>query len=51
MEDLQDAANGHRRAGNPIRITRNATPQEGILQFIEATPRCSASRSSMTRGM
>jgi choline dehydrogenase len=37
MEDFEDGANDYRGAGGPIRITRNKTPQEGTLQFIEAT--------------
>jgi len=36
MEDFEDGANDYRGAGGPIRITRNKTPQEGTLQFIEA---------------
>ena len=37
MEDFEDGANDFRGAGGPIRITRNKTPQEGTLQFIQAT--------------
>ncbi|QIG44540.1 choline dehydrogenase [Nocardioides anomalus] len=36
MEDFEDGANDYRGAGGPIRITRNHTPQEGSLQFIQA---------------
>ena len=39
MEDFEDGANAYRGAGGPIRITRNKTPQEGTLQFIQATVR------------
>ena len=37
MEDFEDGENDYRGAGGPIRITRNKFPQEGTLQFIEAT--------------
>jgi choline dehydrogenase len=37
MEDFEDGANAFRGAGGPIRITRNKMPQEGTLQFIQAT--------------
>jgi choline dehydrogenase len=37
MEDFEDGANDYRGAGGPIRITRNTMPQEGTLQFIQAT--------------
>ncbi|HEX5088845.1 MAG TPA: GMC family oxidoreductase N-terminal domain-containing protein, partial [Nocardioides sp.] len=37
MEDFEDGANDYRGAGGPIRVTRNHTPQEGSLQFIQAT--------------
>lgn len=37
MEDFEDGENEYRGAGGPIRITRNKFPQEGTLQFIEAT--------------
>ncbi|MCW2848251.1 MAG: glucose-methanol-choline oxidoreductase [Marmoricola sp.] len=37
MEDFEDGANDFRGAGGPIRITRNKMPQEGTLQFIQAT--------------
>ncbi|MEI5671754.1 MULTISPECIES: GMC family oxidoreductase [unclassified Nocardioides] len=36
MEDFEDGENAFRGAGGPIRVTRNATPQEGTLQFIQA---------------
>jgi choline dehydrogenase len=36
MEDFEDGANDYRGAGGPIRVTRNHTPQEGSLQFIQA---------------
>jgi choline dehydrogenase len=36
MEDFEDGANDFRGAGGPIRVTRNKTPQEGSLQFIQA---------------
>ncbi len=36
MEDFEDGANDYRGAGGPIRVTRNQTPQEGSLQFIQA---------------
>ena len=36
MEDFEDGANDFRGAGGPIRVTRNPTPQEGSLQFIQA---------------
>ena len=36
MEDFEDGANDYRGAGGPIRVTRNKTPQEGSLQFIQA---------------
>lgn len=36
-EDFEDGENDYRGAGGPIRITRNKTPQEGTLQFIQAT--------------
>lgn len=37
MEDFEDGENAFRGAGGPIRITRNKSPQEGSLQFIQAT--------------
>src|SRR3954469_18595084 len=37
MEDFEDGENAFRGAGGPIRVTRNKIPQEGSLQFIEAT--------------
>ncbi|WP_460835034.1 GMC family oxidoreductase [Nocardioides hungaricus] len=37
MEDFEDGANDYRGAGGPIRVTRNAMPQEGTLQFLQAT--------------
>ncbi|MGC7096185.1 GMC family oxidoreductase [Amycolatopsis lurida] len=37
MEDFEDGENAFRGAGGPIRITRNKIPQEGSLQFIQAT--------------
>ena len=37
MEDFEDGANDYRGAGGPIKITRNKMPQEGTLQFIQAT--------------
>ncbi|MGW0183460.1 GMC family oxidoreductase [Nocardia sp. NPDC003345] len=36
-EDFEDGANEFRGAGGPIKITRNKTPQEATLQFIQAT--------------
>ncbi|CAB4707788.1 MAG: choline dehydrogenase [Actinobacteria bacterium] len=37
MEDFEDGENAFRGAGGPIKVTRNAAPQEGSLQFIQAT--------------
>ncbi|WP_309650618.1 GMC family oxidoreductase N-terminal domain-containing protein [Nocardioides sp.] len=37
MEDFEDGADDYRGAGGPIRVTRNKAPQEGTLQFIQAT--------------
>lgn len=37
MEDFEDGANDYRGAGGPIKVTRNAAPQEGTLQFLQAT--------------
>ncbi|MFC5175771.1 GMC family oxidoreductase [Nocardioides taihuensis] len=37
MEDFEDGANAYRGAGGPIRVTRNKFPQEGSLQFLQAT--------------
>ena len=39
MEDFEDGANDYRGAGGPIKVTRNKTPQEGSLQFIQAAVR------------
>jgi choline dehydrogenase len=39
MEDFEDGANDYRGAGGPIKVTRNGIPQEGSLQFLEATSR------------
>src|ERR1700759_940557 len=36
MEDFEDGANQWRGAGGPIRVTRNHTPQDASLQFIQA---------------
>ncbi|MBM9459460.1 GMC family oxidoreductase N-terminal domain-containing protein [Nocardioides sp. zg-536] len=36
-EDFEDGENEYRGAGGPIKITRNKTPQEATLQFIQAT--------------
>src|SRR6476620_10435430 len=36
MEDFEDGANDYRGAGGPIKVTRNHTPQEASLQFIQA---------------
>ncbi len=36
MEDFEDGENDYRGAGGPIRVTRNTSPQEGSLQFIQA---------------
>ncbi len=36
-EDFEDGENEFRGAGGPIKITRNKTPQEATLQFIQAT--------------
>src|SRR6478752_3908438 len=36
MEDFEDGANEFRGAGGPIKVTRNRTPHEGSLQFIQA---------------
>jgi choline dehydrogenase len=36
MEDFEDGPNDYRGAGGPIKVTRNPTPQEGSLQFIQA---------------
>ena len=36
MEDFEDGADDYRGAGGPIRVTRNHTPQEGSMQFIQA---------------
>ncbi len=37
MEDFEDGEDQFRGAGGPIKITRNTTPQEGSLQFLQAT--------------
>ncbi len=37
MEDFEDGENAFRGAGGPIRVTRNRIPQEGSLQFLQAT--------------
>lgn len=37
MEDFEDGENAFRGAGGPIRVSRNKFPQEGSLQFIQAT--------------
>ena len=37
MEDFEDGENAFRGAGGPIKITRNKIPQEGTLQFLDAT--------------
>lgn len=36
-EDFEDGENEYRGAGGPIKVTRNKTPQEATLQFIQAT--------------
>lgn len=37
MEDFEDGENAFRGAGGPIRVTRAKNPQEGSLQFVDAT--------------
>ncbi|GAB2780342.1 GMC family oxidoreductase N-terminal domain-containing protein [Nocardioides salsibiostraticola] len=37
MEDFEGGADDYRGVGGPIRITRNKSPQEGSLQFVQAT--------------
>ncbi|MFL6021791.1 MAG: GMC family oxidoreductase [Marmoricola sp.] len=37
MEDFEGGEDAYRGAGGPIRVTRNKFPQEGSLQFIDAT--------------
>jgi len=37
MEDFEDGENAFRGQGGPIKVTRNKAPQEGSLQFIQAT--------------
>ncbi len=37
IEDFEDGENAFRGAGGPIKITRNKIPQEGSLQFLQAT--------------
>ena len=52
MEDFEDGANDYRGAGGPIKVTRNKTPQEGSLQFIQAAvrhPRLPRSSTTTTR--
>lgn len=36
-EDFEDGENEYRGAGGPIKVTRNKSPQEATLQFIQAT--------------
>ena len=36
-EDFEDGEDAYRGAGGPIKISRNKTPQEATLQFIQAT--------------
>ncbi|WP_067683675.1 GMC family oxidoreductase [Nocardia miyunensis] len=36
-EDFEGGENAYRGAGGPIKVTRNKAPQEGTLQFIQAT--------------
>lgn len=36
-EDFEDGENAYRGAGGPIKVTRSKIPQEGTLQFIQAT--------------
>ena len=53
MEDFEDGANDYRGAGGPIKVTRNKTPQEGSLQFIQADvrhPRRQGPRRLQRRG-
>lgn len=37
MEDFEGGANEYRGAGGPIRVTRNPAPQQGSVQFLQAT--------------
>ena len=37
MEDFEDGESAFRGSGGPIKITRNKMPQEGSLQFLQAT--------------
>ncbi|OXM63489.1 GMC family oxidoreductase [Amycolatopsis vastitatis] len=37
MEDFEDGENAFRGAGGPIRVTRAKNPQEGSVQFVDAT--------------
>jgi choline dehydrogenase len=37
LEDFEDGENAFRGAGGPIRVTRIKAPQDGSLQFIQAT--------------
>ena len=37
LEDFEDGENTFRGAGGPIRVTRSKIPQEGSLQFLQAT--------------
>ncbi|MCW2851550.1 MAG: glucose-methanol-choline oxidoreductase [Nocardioides sp.] len=37
MEDFEGGPDKYRGAGGPIKVTRNKAPQEGSLQFIQAT--------------
>src|SRR5882757_9434577 len=37
LEDFEDGESAFRGAGGPIRVTRNRIPQEGALQFLQAT--------------
>jgi choline dehydrogenase len=37
LEDFEDGENAYRGGAGPIKISRNKTPQEGTLQFIQAT--------------
>jgi len=36
-QDFEDGESAFRGAGGPIRVTRNRIPQEGALQFLQAT--------------
>ncbi|MEC3980827.1 GMC family oxidoreductase [Amycolatopsis sp. H20-H5] len=37
LEDFEDGENAFRGAGGPIRVTRNTSPEDGSLQFLQAT--------------